>query len=103
MTHLSEAKDVLLRGEWEKHLVPITSLPLQWIRLFRPSTLDLILTKMMRGDDAQDMQDIAFLTEQEKITSDQLEDAFADAVIPNLVEYRDAFNLAKRRVLEMAK
>ncbi|MEO6183945.1 MAG: DUF6036 family nucleotidyltransferase [Verrucomicrobiota bacterium] len=103
ITHLFEAKEVFLRRDWEKTLVPITSLPLRWLRLFRPATLDLVLTKMMRGDDAQDMQDIAFLIEQEKITASQLEAAFDDVVIPDLVEYWDAFKTAKPRALEIAK
>ncbi len=102
ITHLFEAKDVFLRRDWENHLVPITSLQTQWLKLFRPATLDLILTKMMRGDDAQDMQDISFLIKQEKISSTQLETTFAEAVIPDLVEFRDAFQRAKRRVLKLA-
>src|SRR5437868_2421264 len=61
ITHLFRADQVFLRRDWENHLVPITRPPTRWLRLFRPDTLDLILTKMMRGDDPQDMADIAFL------------------------------------------
>src|SRR5882762_371264 len=46
ITHLFEAKEVFLRRDWESHVVPITHPPLRWLRLFRPATLDLILTKM---------------------------------------------------------
>ncbi len=103
ITHLFEAKEVFLRRDWDEQLVGITSLPLRWLRLFRPATLDLILTKMMRGDDAQDMQDVAFLIEQGSVTPTQLETAFAEAVIPDLVEFRDAFKRAKPRVLNLAR
>jgi len=39
--------------------------------LFRlpPATLDLILTKMMRGEDSQDMEDRAFLIQHDRITA----------------------------------
>ena len=89
---------VFLRKNWEKHLVSISRPSTKWLRLFRPATLDLILTKMMRGDDVQDMEDIAFLVEQEKITPEQLEAALAQVVIPDLEELKDAFELAKPKV-----
>jgi hypothetical protein len=49
--------------------------------LFRPATLDLILTKMMRGDDPQDMTDIEFLIAHDGIKPVQLEEAFGQAVL----------------------
>ncbi len=74
----------------------------RWLRLFRPATLDLILTKMMRGDDPQDMEDIAFLIRHDRITPAQIETAFKDAVIPNVTELHDAFERAKPLVREIA-
>ena len=101
ITHLFRADQVFLRREWEQHLVAITRPPMHWLRLFRPATLDLILTKMMRGDDPQDMADIAFLISHDRVTLDQVESAIADAVIPDLAELREAFERAKHRVREM--
>lgn len=103
ITHLFEAKEVFLRSNWEQHVVPVPLAGLRWLKLFRPATLDLILTKMMRGDDTQDMQDVEFFIRRERITLEQLDTAFASAVIPDLVELRDAFNKAKPVVLELAK
>ena len=103
ITHLFRADQVFLRRDWEQHLVPITSLTLRWLRLFRPATLDLILTKMMRGDDVQDMEDVRFLIRHDRIAPEQIEMAFRDAVIPDLQELRDAFERAKPRVLELAQ
>lgn len=103
ITHLFRADQVFLRRDWEQHLVPITSIALRWLRLFRPATLDLILTKMMRGDDAQDMEDVAFLIRHDRITHEQIETAIRDAVIPDLQELRDAFERAKPRVREMVQ
>ena len=57
---------------------------------------------MMRGNDPQDMADAAFLIRHDQITSAQLEEGFAAAVIPDLVELRDAFARAKPIVLKLA-
>jgi len=98
ITHLFRADQVFLRREWEQHLVSITSPPMRWLRLFRPATLDLILTKMMRGDDPQDMADISFMIRHDRVTGAQLESAIADVVIADLAELREAFERAKPRV-----
>jgi hypothetical protein len=103
ITHLFEADQVFLRPDWEQHIVPISRPPTRWLRLFRPATLDLILTKMMRGDDPQDMADIAFLICHDRITPAQVEAALVEVVIPDLVELRDAFERAKPRVLELVR
>jgi hypothetical protein len=103
ITHLFEADQVFLGRNWEQHLVPISRPATRWLRLFRPATLDLILTKMMRGDDPQDMADIAFMIRHDRVTAAQIESAFADAVIPNLVELRDAFERAKPLVRDLVR
>jgi hypothetical protein len=103
ITHLFEADQVFLRRDWEQHLVPISRPKTQWLRLFRPATLDLVLTKMMRGDDAQDMEDIAFLVAHDKISPAQLETALSQALIPELQELQEAFELAKPRVRAIVK
>ena len=103
ITHLFRADQVFLRRDWEQHLVHLTRPSTRWLRLFRPATLDLILTKMMRGDDPQDMADIAFLIRHDRITPAQIESALAAAVIPDLVELRDAFERAKPRVRQLVR
>ncbi len=57
---------------------------------------------MMRGDDAQDMADVAFLIRHDGIARAQVEAAFEQAAIPDLAELREAFAQAKPRVLELA-
>jgi hypothetical protein len=103
LTHLFEADQVFLRRDWERHLVPLHRPATRWLRLFRPATLDLILTKMMRGDDAQDMADVAFLIRHDRITPQQIESALAEALIPDLQELRDAFERAKPLVRDLAR
>jgi hypothetical protein len=94
ITHLFSADQVFLRPDWEQYLVPLTRPPTRWLRLFRPHPVDLILTKMMRGNDPQDMEDIAFLARQEGLTPEAMEVAFANVRMPDVQELRDAFERA---------
>lgn len=94
ITHFFQEDQVFLRPDWESHVVSIVRPPTRWLRLFRPHTVDLILTKMMRGDDALDMDDIAFMVRHDGITADQMEPAFASVRIPDVVELHDAFQKA---------
>ena len=102
MTHIFPADMVFLRRQWESEILPVLRPPLRHLRLFRPATLDLILTKMMRGNDEQDMQDVDFMIRHDKVTVQQIQDAFRDAVIPDCVELRDAYERAKPTVLALA-
>src|SRR5206468_2643564 len=72
ITHLFPESAVFLRRDWMKHIVPITSLQLNQLTLFRPAAIDLVLTKMMRGTDEQDMADAAFIIRHDQITQAQL-------------------------------
>ena len=103
ITHLFRADQVFLRRDWERHLVPLPRPATRWLRLFRPATLDLILTKMMRGDDPQDSADVAFLIRHDAVTPAQIETALEEAMIPDLVELREAFERAKPRVRELVQ
>jgi hypothetical protein len=94
ITHLFSEDQVFLRPDWEKHIIPITRPATRWLRLFRPHSLDLILTKMMRGDDPQDMEDIAFIMSQGEITPAEMEIAFLQVRIPDIQELREAFHRA---------
>lgn len=101
ITHLFQSNQVFLREDWLENLVPITRPPLRFLRLFRPATLDLVLTKMMRGDDAQDLEDVAFLIQHDGVTRTQLEETFERARLPEVVELHDAFAKAKPLVLAL--
>lgn len=100
-THLFMEDQVFLRRSWEQHIVAISRPITRWLRLSRPSTLDLVLTKMMRGGDPQDMEDAAFLIRHDRLSRSQLEATFAEAQIPNVPELQEAFEHAKIRVLAM--
>ena len=94
ITHLFSEDQVFLRPDWEEHIVPITRPATRWLRLFRPHALDLVLTKMMRGHDSQDMEDIVFIIGQSQITSAEMEAALNQVRIPDIQELRDAFHRA---------
>jgi hypothetical protein len=103
ITHLFAERQVFLRRDWIKQIVPITSLPLNHVKLFRPSTIDLVLTKMMRGTDEQDLADAEFLIQHDQIAEPQLLEAFSEMNAIDLPELRDAFETAKPLVLRFAR
>jgi hypothetical protein len=102
ITLLFGEEQVFLRKNWAAHVVPIHRPPTKHLRLFRPAAIDLVLTKMMRGDDAQDMEDAEFLIRHDRITRSELEEAFAMANLTDVVELHDAFERARPLVLAMA-
>jgi len=94
--------DVFLLPDWLSRRVPIST-PFRHLRLFRPATLDLILTKMMRGADPEDLSDIDFLLKAEPVAETVLRTAFERARLPDIDELRGAFRIAQPRVLALAK
>ncbi|MHB1308408.1 MAG: hypothetical protein ACYDC1_06490 [Limisphaerales bacterium] len=64
-------------------------------------TLDLIFTKMARGDE-NDLADIGFLLTCEPLTTDQLRAAFAQARVPDIPETQAHFQAAQPKVLALA-
>lgn len=101
MTHMFEENQVFLRPDWESQIAEVLRPPMRYLKLFRPHTIDLILTKMMRGDDPQDLSDIEFLIEHDRITREQMEPAFQTVLMPDIQELRDAFERALPRVREI--
>lgn len=102
ITHLFPESGVFLRRDWLNHIIPITRLNPCHLRLFRPATVDLVLTKMMRGNDEQDMADAEFMIRHDRITEAQLLEAFSQVKPIELAELRDAFMKAKPIVLKIA-
>ncbi len=103
ITHLFRDDQVFLRQGWVQHLMPVTRPALRRLRLFRPATIDLILTKMMRGNDPQDMADAEFMIRHDGVTEQQLTQAFSEMKPIEFVELRDAFARAKPTVLKLAR
>jgi hypothetical protein len=100
LTHLFRETDIILQPDWLKSRLRL-EVGLLKLVVFRPATIDLILTKMARAD-ADDLQDIRFLLQQEPLTQRQLETAFARARVPEVPEIQELFHRAQPKVLELA-
>ena len=100
ITHLFRELEIILTPDWLARRVPVP-LELQRLNVFRPATLDLILTKMARGDE-NDLADIRFLLQKEPLTIEQLRAAFQRARVPDVVEIQELFRAAQPKVLALA-
>ena len=103
ITHLFSEREIFLRHDWLKDIVPVTRLRLGWLDLFRPATIDLVLSKMMRGCDPQDMADAEFMIRHDHISEAQLLAAFSLMKPIELIELRETFAKAKPIVLNLAR
>lgn len=99
LTHLFEERQIFLSRDWMMHRINLSRPALEHIRLFRPATLDLILSKMMRGGDDTDLKDIDWMIRHDGITLPMLESSFSNAVIPEDTELLELFTKAKSRVV----
>lgn len=102
VTHLFVDEQVILSPGWLGGIVPLSVSGLERLRAFRPSVLDLVLTKMMRRD-PQDLADIKFLLRQESFTEAQIKEAFARALCPDIDEIRNSFVAMQPSVLEFVR
>jgi len=69
-------------------------------RLFRPQMLDLILSKMGRGD-AKDLDDIRAMLALEPVAFRDVAEAVKNVRVPEV--YAEIFPAAKKRILEAVK
>lgn len=102
MTHLFLDEQVILSPDWLGGIVPLSVSGLERLRAYRPSVLDLVLTKMMRRD-PQDLADIKFLLRQDSFTEAQIKEAFARALCPDIDEIRNSFVAMQPNVLEFVR
>ena|ERR1035441_1824402 len=102
LTHLFTEADVFLLPDWLNRRVPIP-ITFTHLKLLRPANLDLILTKMMRGAEPEDLSDIVFLLKHEPVKDAELRAAFERVRLPDIQELRDAFRVAQPKVLGLAK
>jgi hypothetical protein len=90
ITHLFVDTQIIISPNWLTNITPIKLSGLYHLKLFRPSTLDLILTKMMRID-PQDRTDINFLISRSELLQVEVETTLAAARIPAIPEIQEAF------------
>jgi hypothetical protein len=101
VSHLFTDEQVAITPNWLDKIVPIEIAGLKHLRLFRPSTIDLILTKMMRND-RQDIGDISFLLAQERVDRTELDKAIASARPLEIPGLQEIFTKMQPVVREMA-
>jgi hypothetical protein len=100
LTHLFRELEVILQPDWINRRQRL-ELGLRKLAVFRPANIDLVLTKMARGDD-DDLQDIKFLIQLESLTRNQLQAAFVRARVPDVPEIQELFNRSQPKVLALA-
>ena len=93
-THIFDEKQIILQPNWYSNKVRIQTDELNYLNIFVPSPLDLILTKMMRVDPL-DRSDIIFIFENAEIKSQELRTYCIEAVCPDQSAIRDAFEKNK--------
>jgi hypothetical protein len=99
ITHLFRELEVILVPDWMARRVLIP-LDLNRLTVFRPSSLDLILSKKARCD-KNDVADMRFLLHQEPLTVEQLSAAFQSARVPEVPEIQELFRASQRTVLAL--
>lgn len=101
VSHLFTDRQVVLTERWLEKIVEIPSGEYKYLRLFRPSSIDLILTKMMRND-REDLGDIRFILERDRIGADMLEEAFKNSCKVEVSELQESFLKMQPLVRKMA-
>jgi hypothetical protein len=104
ISHIFPEAEVVLTPEWERHLLAVDG-PWEKLRIKRPRMLDLILSKMGRGD-AADVADVRTMLVLERavtgrlITPSEIAAAARTARVPQV--YREIFPRARDRILAVA-
>lgn len=102
ISHIFPEEEVVLTPEWQDHLRPLAVSGLQHLRISCPRTLDMVLSKMGRGD-ATDIADIHRMISMERrvyghaITAEEISAAAARVNIPEA--YQDIFPGARDRII----
>jgi len=99
LTHIFVDRQLILRPDWLLHRVPLEVNGMRHIRAYRPSTPDLLLTKTMRVD-PEDRADIRLLATQETLDRPDWEKVFQEAVLPDISEIAEAFQLNRNWFFE---
>jgi hypothetical protein len=106
ITHIFPEREVALTPEWKQHTVPLYQEYLSKLTLVRPRVLDLVISKMGRGD-AQDVADVRSMLRLHRdvtgveITGAQIAEAAKRANVPAV--YREIFPRACERIVAAAR
>ena len=102
LSHLFTDEQVILTPNWLERIVNIPSDRFRFLKLSRPDSIDLILTKMMRND-REDIRDIRFILQHDIIDTPKFLSALESARIPRIPEINAIFVAMRDPVIGMAK
>jgi hypothetical protein len=98
ISHLFVEDQVILRLCWREVRAAIAS-DLRRLTVYRRSDLDLLLSKLMR-DDAQDLRDALHIAAAGALTDGQIQEAFQQAVVPDVPEIADQFTICRAKFIQ---
>lgn len=100
LTHIFDEHQLIIRPGWYTQKQCIERPELSKIRLYRPATLDLILTKMARADDPEDRRDILTMMSLDGLSPQAVRQAIADARVPDLPDLIEQFHRSRAFIEE---
>lgn len=106
VTHIFPEREVTLTPEWKEHVVRLETPACTHLAISRPRILDLVISKMGRGD-VQDLEDVRMMLKLDHrvsgktLTVAELEAAAARAHVPPV--YGEIFPVARARVIAAVK
>ncbi|HWL53223.1 MAG TPA: DUF6036 family nucleotidyltransferase [Chthoniobacteraceae bacterium] len=106
ISHIFPEQEVTLTPEWQNHLMFLPIAGLERLKVWRPRMLDLIVSKMGRGD-AMDLEDVRQMVRLERevfgsrVTSAELMAAADRAIVPAV--YREIFPKARDVIIQAVR
>ncbi|MGH8020136.1 MAG: DUF6036 family nucleotidyltransferase [Opitutaceae bacterium] len=100
LTHIFPEREVVLTPEWKDHAQPISRPEFRHLQVFRPRMLDLILSKMGRGD-AKDLDDVRTMLALEPVAFRDVAEAVKNVRVPEI--YAEIFPAARSRILAVVQ
>ena len=96
LSHIFIETQIILSKNWQERKIKIDLPELNKITLYRPSCVDLMLTKMARANDPEDRKDILEIIQRGKLTRTVIEEAFKTAKYPDAEDLIEQVKLAKQ-------
>lgn len=100
LTHIWGPEQQILTPSWRAACRPIEITGLTWLSVTSLGPLDLVTSKLARGDDA-DLADVDWLIERERLSRDEIEKAVNGAMVPAVL--REVFEGARERLFSRIK
>jgi len=95
LNHIFLESQIIIGTGWKERRQKIILPELDKLILFRPSCMDLVLTKMARANDLEDRKDIVQLLIRGNLTAADMEEAFRIARYPDEEDLIEQFAQAK--------